>query len=136
MVIALILCKIQIMTFPDNLRYTKDHEWIRVEGDEAFIGVTDFAQKELGDIVYVEIETVGETLQQQDIFGTIEAVKTVSDLYMPVSGEILELNPALDNNPELVNEDPYGEGWMVRIRLSDPAEVAQLMDAAAYEATL
>ncbi len=124
------------MTFPDNLRYTKDHEWIRVEGDEAFIGVTDFAQKELGDIVYVEIETVGETLQQQDIFGTIEAVKTVSDLYMPVSGEILELNPALDNNPELVNEDPYGEGWMVRIRLSDPAEVAQLMDAAAYEATL
>lgn len=136
MVIALILCKIQIMTFPDNLRYTKDHEWIRVEGDEAFIGVTDFAQKELGDIVYVEIETVGETLQQQDIFGTIEAVKTVSDLYMPVSGEILELNSALDNNPELVNEDPYGEGWMVRIRLSDPAEVAQLMDAAAYEATL
>lgn len=124
------------MTFPDNLRYTKDHEWIRVEGDEAFIGVTDFAQKELGDIVYVEIETVGETLQQQDIFGTIEAVKTVSDLYMPVSGEILELNSALDNNPELVNEDPYGEGWMVRIRLSDPAEVAQLMDAAAYEATL
>lgn len=124
------------MTFPDNLRYTKDHEWIRLEGDVAYVGVTDFAQRELGDIVYVEIDTVGESLDQEEVFGTIEAVKTVSDLFMPIGGEILEVNPKLENGPELVNEDPYGEGWMVKIKVNDTAEVEALMDAAAYEDTL
>lgn len=124
------------MTFPDNLRYTKDHEWIRLEGDIAFVGVTDFAQRELGDIVYVEIDTVGESLAAEEVFGTIEAVKTVSDLFMPVSGEIMEVNPQLDNGPELVNEDPYGDGWMVKIKVADPSEVAALMDATAYADTL
>ncbi len=124
------------MNIPDNLRYTKDHEWIRLEGDEAFVGVTDFAQRELGDIVYVEIDTVGESLDQEEVFGTIEAVKTVSDLFMPVSGEILEVNPKLENGPELVNEDPYGEGWMVKIKVSDTSAVDDLMDAGAYEETL
>lgn len=124
------------MNIPDNLRYTKDHEWIRLEGDEAYVGVTDFAQRELGDIVYVEIDTVGESLDQEEVFGTIEAVKTVSDLFMPVSGEILEVNPKLENGPELVNEDPYGEGWMVKIKVSDKAEVENLMDAKAYDETL
>lgn len=124
------------MTFPDNLRYTKDHEWLRLEGDIAFVGVTDFAQRELGDIVYVEIDTVGESLAAEEVFGTIEAVKTVSDLFMPISGEIMEVNPQLDNGPELVNEDPYGDGWMVKIKVADPAEVAALMDATAYADTL
>lgn len=124
------------MTFPDNLRYTKDHEWIRLEGDIAYVGVTDFAQRELGDIVYVEIDTVGESLAAEEVFGTIEAVKTVSDLFMPVSGEIVEVNPQLDNGPELVNEDPYGDGWMVKIKVADPAEVTALMDATAYADTL
>lgn len=121
------------MNFPDNLRYTKDHEWIRVEGDEAFIGITDFAQHELGDIVYVEIETVGQQLNAGDIFGTVEAVKTVSDLYLPVDGTITEVNPRLNSNPELVNNDPYGEGWMAKVRLSNGTEIDSLMNAQAYQ---
>ena len=121
------------MQFPADLRYTKDHEWIKLEGNTATIGITDFAQGELGDIVYVEIETVGETLSKDEVFGSVEAVKTVSDLFMPVSGEILALNEALEGNPEAVNKDPYGEGWMIKVRVSDPAELDQLMDAEAYQ---
>ncbi|TCJ14073.1 glycine cleavage system protein GcvH [Flaviaesturariibacter flavus] len=121
------------MNFPENVRYTKDHEWIRVEGDEAVIGITDFAQRELGDIVYVEVETVGQAIAEGAVFGTVEAVKTVSDLFLPVNGTILELNPKLASSPELVNSDPYGEGWMVRVRLEDPAAAGSLMDAAAYQ---
>ncbi len=121
------------MNYPDNLRYTKDHEWIKVEGDEATIGITDFAQRELGDIVYVEIETVGQELNAGDVFGTVEAVKTVSDLYLPVAGSITEVNPTLNNSPELVNSDPYGQGWMVKMKLANPADVDELMDAAGYE---
>jgi len=125
------------MNFPENLRYTKDHEWIRIEsGDIAVIGITDFAQGELGDIVYVEIETVGQTLSAETVFGTVEAVKTVSDLYLPVDATIEEVNPALASSPELVNSDPYGEGWMAKIKLSNPADVEKLMDAAAYQATV
>ena len=120
------------MNYPDHLRYTKDHEWIRVEGDEAVIGITDFAQHELGDIVYVEIETVGKDLNAHEVFGTVEAVKTVSDLYLPVAGTITEVNPALNSNPELVNTDPYGEGWMVRMKPANPQDIESLMDAAAY----
>jgi glycine cleavage system H protein len=120
------------MNFPENLRYTKDHEWIRVEGETAVIGITDFAQKELGDIVYVEIETVGKSLAAETIFGTVEAVKTVSDLYLPVSGTITELNPALATTPELVNTDPYNEGWMIKMKVDNPADIQSLMDAAAY----
>lgn len=120
------------MNFPDNLRYTKDHEWIKLEGNTATIGITDFAQRELGDIVYVEVETVGKTLMAEAVFGTVEAVKTVSDLYLPVSGTINEVNPALANSPELVNSDPYGEGWMVKMTVNSPADVEALMDAAAY----
>lgn len=122
------------MNFPENVRYTKDHEWIRIEGDEAVVGITDFAQRELGDIVYVEVETVGQAMAEGAVFGTVEAVKTVSDLFLPVSGTILELNPKLAGNPELVNSDPYGDGWMVRMRLEDPAVAASLMDAGAYQA--
>ena len=118
--------------FPDDLKYTKDHEWVRVEGDTATVGITDYAQGELGDIVYVEVETVGETLNQHDVFGTVEAVKTVSDLFMPVSGEILELNDKLDGEPELVNKDAYGDGWLVKVRLSNMGEVDGLMSAADY----
>lgn len=121
------------MNFPDNLKYTKDHEWIKVEGNIATIGITDFAQRELGDIVYVEIETVGKELARESIFGTVEAVKTVSDLFLPVTGKILEFNPALAGAPELVNNDPYGEGWMVKMSLTDPAELSDLMDATAYQ---
>ena len=121
------------MNFPENLRYTKDHEWIRVEGDEAVIGITDFAQHELGDIVYVEIETIGKELTSGSIFGTVEAVKTVSDLYLPLSGSITEVNPKLNGNPELVNNDPYGDGWMVRMKISEVSESKGLMDAAAYQ---
>ncbi len=121
------------MNIPDNLKYTKGHEWIRVEGDEAFVGISDYAQGELGDIVFVEIETVGETLDKGEAFGTIEAVKTVSDVYMPVAGEVLEVNPALENTPEVVNKDPYGEGWMIRISVKDPSELDDLMDAEAYK---
>lgn len=124
------------MNFPDNVRYTKDHEWIRLEGEDATIGITDFAQHELGDIVYVEIETVGQQLNAGDVFGTVEAVKTVSDLYLPVSGTITEVNPKLNSNPELVNNDPYGEGWMAKMKLSNTADIESLMDARGYEAVL
>ena len=120
------------MNIPEELKYTKDHEWVRIDGDIATVGITAFAQGELGDIVYVEIETVGETLAQEEIFGSIEAVKTVSDLFMPVSGEILELNEALDGNPELVNSDPYGEGWMVKIKLTDPSDLSGLLESTEY----
>lgn len=122
------------MNFPDNLRYTKDHEWIRLEGDEAFIGITDFAQHELGDIVYVEVETIGQQLNSGDVFGTVEAVKTVSDLYLPVSGTITELNAKLNASPELVNNDPYGDGWMVKMKVSSVGDVDALMNAEAYQA--
>jgi glycine cleavage system H protein len=121
------------MNFPAELKYTKDHEWVRIEGDVAIVGITEFAQSELGDIVFVEIETQGETLEEHSVFGTVEAVKTVSDLFMPVSGTILEVNPALEANPALVNEDPYGEGWMVKVQLTG-GDSANLMDAAAYQA--
>lgn len=122
------------MTFPPNLRYTKDHEWISLNGNVATIGITDFAQRELGDIVYVEVETIGKTLEAGVVFGTVEAVKTVSDLFLPVSGTILELNPALTNSPESVNSDPYGEGWMIKMTVDNPADVEALLDAAAYQA--
>ena len=122
------------MTILDNLKYTKDHEWIKVSAnDEAFIGITEFAAHELGDIVYIEIDTVGETLEREDTFGTIEAVKTVSDMFMPVSGEILEVNPMLESNPESVNKDPYGNGWMVKIKMTNPAEVSELLTAEQYK---
>jgi glycine cleavage system H protein len=121
------------MNFPDNLRYTKDHEWIRLEGDEAIVGITDFAQHELGDIVYVEIETTGQQLKAGDVFGTVEAVKTVSDLYLPVDGTITEVNAKLNSNPEVVNNDPYGEGWMAKIKLSNTADVESLLNAEAYQ---
>jgi glycine cleavage system H protein len=124
------------MNFPENLRYTNEHEWIRVEGDEAFVGITDYAQSELGEIVFVDVPTLGETVGQGEVFGSIEAVKTVSDLNMPVSGEVLEINGALDAQPELVNNDPYGEGWIIRISVKDPAELENLLDAAAYQAIL
>jgi len=122
------------MSIPTNLKYTKDHEWVSIEGDIATIGITDFAQGELGDIVYVEIETKGETLAAEEVFGSVEAVKTVSDLFLPLSGEILEFNSELDANPEFVNNDPYGKGWMVKIKIQDTTEVSNLLDAAAYEA--
>jgi len=124
------------MTFPANLRYTKDHEWISLEGNVATIGITDYAQHELGDIVYVEVDTIGKTLEAGAVFGTVEAVKTVSDLFLPVSGTITELNPALNNVPELVNSDPYGEGWMVKMTVTNLADVEALMDATAYEAVV
>jgi len=120
------------MNIPADLKYTKDHEWVRVEGDTAIVGITDFAQSELGDIVYIEIETEGETLDAEEIFGSIEAVKTVSDLFMPVSGEILEFNSELESNPEVVNSDPFGAGWMVKIKLSDASELDNLLNAEAY----
>ena len=121
------------MNFPANLRYTKDHEWISLDGNVATIGITDFAQRELGDIVFVEVETIGKELQAGSVFGTVEAVKTVSDLFLPVSGTVTELNPALAGSPESVNIDPYGAGWMVKMKVDDPADVKALMDAAAYE---
>ena len=124
------------MNFPADLRYTKDHEWIKLEGNVATIGITDFAQRELGDIVYVEVETIGKSLKAGDVFGTVEAVKTVSDLFLPVDGTINELNSSLANAPESVNNDPYGEGWMVKMTVADTADVAALMDAAAYEAVV
>jgi glycine cleavage system H protein len=120
------------MSIPAELKYTKDHEWVRLDGDIATVGITAFAQGELGDIVYVEIETIGEIIDKEEIFGSIEAVKTVSDLFMPLSGELLELNEALDGNPELVNSDPYGEGWMVKLKISDASEFDSLLDATAY----
>ena len=121
------------MNFPGELRYTKDHEWIKMDGNVATVGITDFAQRELGDIVYVEVETVGKQLAAGTVFGTVEAVKTVSDLYLPVAGTISELNPRLANAPELVNNDPYGEGWMIKIKVDNPADVSALMEAKAYE---
>lgn len=121
------------MNIPATLKYTKDHEWIRVEGDEAYVGVTDFAQNELGDIVYVEIETVGDEVEQGEVFGTIEAVKTVSDLFMPISGTVLEVNDALESAPELVNEDPYEKGWMVKISVGNTEQLAELLDADGYQ---
>ena len=124
------------MNFPDNIRYTSEHEWIRVEGDEAFVGITDYAQSELGEIVFIDVPTLGETVAQGEVFGSVEAVKTVSDLNMPVTGEVLEVNGALDAQPELVNNDPYGEGWIIRIAIKDAAELDSLMDAKAYEASL
>ncbi len=124
------------MNFPANLRYTKDHEWIALDGTVATIGITDFAQRELGDIVYVEIETVGKALAAEAIFGTVEAVKTVSDLFLPVAGTINETNPGLANSPESVNNDPYGAGWMVKMTVTNPGDVGKLMDAAAYKALI
>lgn len=124
------------MNIPSALKYTKEHEWLRVEGDFAFVGITDFAQGELGDIVFLEIETFGESLETEEIFGTIEAVKTVSDLFMPASGEILEINPLLDEHPELVNKDPYGDGWLIKIKLKDSAEVNRLLSADEYASLL
>ena len=122
------------MNFPKNLKYTKDHEWIMIDGDTATIGITEFAQRELGDIVYVEIETVGKTLEAEAVFGTVEAVKTVSDLFLPIAGTITEVNPALAATPELVNSDPYGEGWMVKMKVKNAADIQELMDADAYAA--
>ena len=124
------------MNVPGDLLYTKDHEWLRVEGDTGYAGITDFAQGELGDIVFVEIETVGETLKKEEIFGTIEAVKTVSDMFMPVGGEVLEANPAIEATPDFVNKDPYGKGWMIKIKISDPSEVKLLLSAEQYKALL
>ena len=121
------------MNFPSQLKYTKDHEWVKIEGDIATIGITDFAQSELGDIVFVEIETSGETLDVHAVFGTVEAVKTVSDLFMPLTGKVLEVNPGLDANPADVNEDPYGKGWMIKVKISDNADLSHLMDVAAYQ---
>jgi glycine cleavage system H protein len=124
------------MNVPGELKYTKDHEWIRIEGDYAYVGITDFAQGELGDIVFVEVETVGEALGKEDVFGTIEAVKTVSDLFMPLSGEILELNPLIEESPDVINKDPYGKGWMIKIKISDPSEAKDLLSADNYTALL
>ena len=121
------------MNIPSNLHYTKEHEWIRVEGNEAYVGITDYAQSELGEIVFVDINTEGETLAQEEVFGSVEAVKTVSDLNMPVEGEVLEINENINDQPELVNNDPYGEGWMIKIRVVSPAELDTLMDAEAYK---
>ena len=122
------------MNYPDNLRYTKEHEWIRIEGDHAVIGITDFAQGELGDIVYIDISSTGKALAAEEVFGTVEAVKTVSDLFLPAAGTITEVNAALEANPELVNSDPYGEGWMIKMTVDNPADIEGLMDATAYEA--
>ena len=121
------------MNIPENLKYTKDHEWIRVEGDHAFVGITDYAQGELGDVVFIEIETEGETLDKEEVFGTIEAVKTVSDLYMPVAGEVLEINENLEDAPDAVNKDPYGDGWMIKVKMSDESQLDELLSAEAYK---
>jgi glycine cleavage system H protein len=124
------------MNIPSELKYTKDHEWVKINGDVATIGITEFAQGELGDIVYVEIETVGEIIEQEDVFGSVEAVKTVSDLFMPLTGEIIELNDKLESSPELVNSDPYGEGWMIKVKISNNAQIEDLLDANAYRAII
>lgn len=121
------------MNIPDNLKYTKEHEWISVDGDTATVGITDFAQRELGDIVYVEVDTEGEELDQDEVFGTVEAVKTVSDLFMPISGEVLEFNEALEDEPELINKDPYGKGWIIKVKIKNTAELDTLLDATAYK---
>jgi glycine cleavage system H protein len=125
-----------IMTYPVDLKYTKEHEWVRVEGNIATVGISDHAQSELGDIVYVEVETVGETVAANEVFGTVEAVKTTSDLYMPLAGKVLEFNERLNDEPELVNSDPYGDGWIIKMEIQNMADVAGLMDAAAYESEL
>lgn len=127
------LLNILNMNFPENLLYTKDHEWIKIEGDSAVVGITDFAQKELGDIVYVEVDTVGETLDQEETFGTIEAVKTVSDLFMPLSGEITEFNEALESNPDVVNKDPYGDGWIIKVKITDAGQKDDLLTVSQYK---
>ena len=124
------------MNFPENLKYSKDHEWIRVEGEVAYVGITDYAQKELGEIIYVDVTTIGETVEQSGVFGSIEAVKTVDDLLLPVTAEILEVNPDLEDKPELVNEDPYGKGWIVKISLSDASQVDGLLSASAYKSQI
>ena len=124
------------MNIPSELKYTKDHEWIKIEGDVAIVGITDFAQGELGDIVYVEVETLDETLEREEVFGTVEAVKTVSDLFQPLSGEIIAFNESLEDEPEKVNSDPYGEGWMIKIRISEPAEIEDLLGAGDYKALI
>ncbi len=124
------------MNFPKDIKYTKEHEWIRVDGEEAYVGITDYAQSELGEIVFVDVDTVGETINQGEVFGSVEAVKTVSDLNMPATGEVLEFNESLNDAPEKVNNDPYGEGWMIKIRLSDKEELSNLLDAEAYQAIL
>lgn len=124
------------MNVPSNLRYTKDHEWLKLEGDVAVIGITDFAQHELGDIVFIEVETVGETLDRHETFGTIEAVKTVSDMFMPVAGEVVAFNEELTSAPEAINQDPYGNGWVIKVKMTDPAQVEELLDAAAYSALI
>ncbi len=124
------------MNIPAELKYTKDHEWVRIDGDIATVGITDFAQGELGDIVYVEIETVGDTVAREDVFGTVEAVKTVSDLFMPLTGEVTEFNSELEGNPELVNKDPYGGGWMVKVKIADASQVADLLSADAYKSLI
>ena len=121
------------MNIPDNLKYTKDHEWLKIDGDEALIGITEFAQKELGDIVFIEVETEGESLDAGEAFGTIEAVKTVSDLFMPLAAEVLEFNEELESNPEIVNKDPYGEGWIIKIKFADPSGLDELLDADSYK---
>jgi glycine cleavage system H protein len=124
------------MKIQENYRYTKDHEWLKIEGELAYAGISDYAQSELGDIVYIEVETVGESLHKGESFGTIEAVKTVSEMFMPVAGEVIEFNSELESHPELVNQDPYGKGWIIKLRMTDPAEAGQLMDAAAYKASI
>ena len=127
------ILKKSIMNIPENLKYTKEHEWVKIEGDTGIIGITEFAQKELGDIVFIEVETVGEALEIEESFGTIEAVKTVSDMFMPLTGEIIEFNETLESNPETVNQDPYGEGWIIKIKLSNPSEIDELLDSDTYK---
>ena len=121
------------MNFPENLKYTKEHEWVALDGDTATVGISDFAQRELGDIVYVEVDTEGEELDRDEVFGTVEAVKTVSDLFMPIAGEVLEFNEALEDEPELINKDPYGDGWIIKIKVTNPEEIADLLDAETYK---
>ena len=124
------------MNIPTNLKYTKDHEWVSIDGDIATVGITDFAQSELGDIVYVEVETLDQTLDKDEVFGTVEAVKTVSDLFLPLSGEIIEFNDDLERNPEVVNSDPYGKGWMIKVKISDESQISELLDSEAYESLI
>lgn len=124
------------MNIPTNLKYTKDHEWVSIDGDIATVGITDFAQSELGDIVYVEVETLDQTLDKDEVFGTVEAVKTVSDLFLPLSGEIIEFNDDLERNPEVVNSDPYGKGWMIKVKISDDSQISELLDSEAYSSLI
>lgn len=124
------------MNIPTNLKYTKDHEWVSIDGDIATVGITDFAQSELGDIVYVEVETLDQTLDKDEVFGTVEAVKTVSDLFLPLSGEIIEFNEDLERNPEVVNSDPYGKGWMIKVKISDDSQISELLDSEAYSSLI